>query len=46
MEPRQPLPQPNDDVRWLAMLIRQACLMIAKGIERRYGLNEKGSKAA
>ena len=31
----------DDDVRWLAMLLRQAFLMVAKGIERRYELGEK-----
>lgn len=40
MEPR-PEPQaetPGDDVRWLAMLIRRALLLIVAGIEARYNL--------
>lgn len=37
--------QHNDDaVRWLALLIRQAFLMVVKGIERRYGIGEHKEK--
>ena len=28
----------NDDVKWLAMLIRQGLLLIVAGIERKYRL--------
>lgn len=31
----------RDDVRWLALLIRRALLMIVMGIEQRYGIKEK-----
>jgi hypothetical protein len=31
-------PRAEEDVRWLALLIRQALLLIVAGIERRYGL--------
>ena len=42
----------QDDVRWLAMLIRQGLKIIVVGIERRYGLRtstqaeEKAQNAA
>jgi hypothetical protein len=31
-------PRAEEDVRWLALLIRQALLLIVAGIEKRYGL--------
>lgn len=31
----------HDDVRWLAMLIRQGLKLIVAGIEKRYGLDAK-----
>lgn len=34
-------PTRADDVRWLALLIRQALLMIVGGIERRYGIERR-----
>lgn len=37
----------DDGVRWLALLIRQAFLLVVCGIERRYGLpssRERGSR--
>lgn len=37
--PATPDSAPLDDgVRWLALLIRQGCLLIVRGIEARYGL--------
>lgn len=33
--------QQKDDVRWLAVLIRQGLKVIVVGIERRYGLREE-----
>jgi len=30
-----------DDIRWLALLIRQGLKIIVVGIERRYGLREE-----
>lgn len=30
---------PDDSVRWLALLIRQGLLLIVAGIERKYGIN-------
>lgn len=33
--------QREDDVRWLALLIRQAMLLVVAGIERRYGLKKR-----
>lgn len=30
----------DDDLRWLALLIRQGLKVIVVGIERRYGLRE------
>ncbi len=44
--------QKNDDLRWLALLIRQGLKVIVVGIEKRYGLRSetdaerKTSKAA
>lgn len=39
MEPRPtPLVENRDDVRWLAMLIRRALLLVVAGIEARYGI--------
>ena len=35
----------NDDVRWLAMLIRQGLLLIVAGIERRYELGKHRPKS-
>lgn len=32
-----PVERPGDDVRWLALLIRRALLMICAGIDSRYG---------
>jgi hypothetical protein len=31
----------QDDVRWLALLVRQGLLLIVCGIEKRYGLTRK-----
>ncbi len=31
----------DDGVRWLAMVLRQACLMIAAAVERRYGIERR-----
>jgi hypothetical protein len=31
-------PRAEEDVRWLALLIRQALLLVVAGIEKRYGL--------
>jgi hypothetical protein len=33
----------EDDVKWLALLIRQGLKLIVAGIERRYGLTGDGS---
>jgi len=30
----------DEEIRWLALLLRQSALMIAKGIERRYGIGD------
>lgn len=39
MEPRPtPIVEDRDDVRWLAMLLRRALLLIVAGIEQRYGI--------
>lgn len=37
---------PPDDIRFLAMLIRQGLKLIVVGIEKRYGLDEKRDRAA
>ena len=34
-------PARDDDVRWLALLIRRALLLICKGIEDRYGIERR-----
>jgi hypothetical protein len=40
-EPPKPITtKPDDDVKWLALLIRQGLKLIVVGIERRYGLCE------
>lgn len=40
MEPRPtPLVEDRDDVRWLAIAIRRACLLLASEIAKRYGLD-------
>lgn len=31
----------RDDVKWLALLIRQGLKLIVSGIERRYGLRDQ-----
>lgn len=36
----------DDEVRWLAMLVRQSALMLAKGIERKYGIDQRKDRAA
>ena len=47
-----PTPQPirtdpePDDVKWLALLIRQGLKLIVVGIERRYGLDDGKEKRA
>lgn len=33
--------QKNDDLRWLALLIRQGLKVIVVGIEQRYGLRQE-----
>jgi hypothetical protein len=36
-----PPPVPDDQTRWLALLIREGLLVIVRGIERRYHLERK-----
>lgn len=36
----------NDDIRWLALLVRQGLKIIVVGIERRYGLREATQEEA
>jgi hypothetical protein len=44
--PPKPTPLPkDDDVKWLALLIRRGLLCIVKGIEERYGLGERDKAA-
>ena len=38
MTTSQPITPKDDDVKWLALLIRQGLKLIVVGIERRYGL--------
>jgi hypothetical protein len=35
-----PQPGRDDDVKWLALLIRQGLKIIVAGIEKRYGLED------
>jgi hypothetical protein len=35
--------QDGDGVRWLALLLRQACLLVAAAVEARYGLKRRAS---
>ena len=47
MQQPKPTPLPkDDDVRWLALLIRQGLKLIVTGIERRYGLCDDKERAA
>lgn len=34
-------PSPDDGVKWLALLLRQAFLLVVAAVERRYGLDRK-----
>lgn len=36
----------DDDLRWLALLIRQGLKLIVAGIERRYGIGEHKQERA
>lgn len=36
----------GDNVRWLAMLLRRGLLVIVKGVETRYGIDERKDRAA
>ncbi len=36
----------EDEVRWLAILIRQGLKLVVVGIEKRYGIEDKGGRAA
>ena len=42
--PPQPITPKDDDIRWLALLIRQALKGIVVGIEQHYGLDHETQK--
>lgn len=40
-------PKPkDDDIKWLALLIRQGLKLIVSGIEQRYGLDDSKTRSA
>lgn len=40
----QPITPKDDDIKWLALLLRQGLKLIVSGIERHYGLAEDGKE--
>ncbi len=50
-QPKHPLirsldEQKQDEVKWLALLVRQGLKLIVVGIEKKYGIEERRDKAA
>lgn len=45
-QPIRPEPKQSDDVRWLALTIRQGLKLIVVAIEKKYGLESDRDKRA